>query len=30
VLFKGDGLLRNIRKTARVQGGQAQTVLVGA
>ncbi len=29
LVIRGDGLLRNIRETVRVQGGTAQTVLVG-
>jgi tape measure domain-containing protein len=30
VIFKGDGILAGIRKQVRVQGGSAQTVLVGS
>jgi hypothetical protein len=29
LIIKGDGILAGIRKTVRVQGGSAQTVLVG-
>lgn len=29
VVFRGDGILHGIRQTVRVQGGSAQTVLVG-
>lgn len=29
VIFRGDGILRGIREKVRVQGGSAQTVLVG-
>lgn len=30
LLIRGDGILRGIRETVRVQGGSAQTVLVGS